>query len=164
VFLLQFNNSPLTAQPSAAADTNHYPHKSFATLETGELMEPDKAKSIDEYIANCPEEVQKKLEDLRATIRASAPDATEKISYQMPTFYLKGNLVHFAALKNHIGFYPTPSGVDAFIKETAKYASTKGAIQFPLDEPLPLKLVSKIVKFRVKENLKRAEIKSSKRK
>jgi|GEM_PF-3025812 len=85
-------------------------------------------------------------------IKAAAPDATERISYQMPTFYLEGNLVHFAALKNHIGFYPTPSGVQAFIKETAKYASTKGAIQFPLDKRLPLKLVSKIVKFRVKEN------------
>ena len=104
------------------------------------------------------------MQELRAAIIAAAPGAEEKISYQMPTFYLKGNLVHFAALKNHIGFYPTPSGVQAFIKETAKYASTKGAIQFPLDEPLPLKLVSKIVKFRVKENLKRAEIKSSKRK
>jgi uncharacterized protein YdhG (YjbR/CyaY superfamily) len=126
-------------------------------------MEPNKVNSIDEYIANCPKEVQKKLKDLRATIKASAPDATEKISYQMPTFYLKGNLVHFAALKNHIGFYPTPSGVQAFIKETAKYASTKGAIQFPLDEPLPLKLVSKIVKFRVKENLQQAELKSKKK-
>ena len=127
-------------------------------------MESNKATSIDEYIANCPEEVQKKLKDLRATIKASAPDATEKISYQMPTYYLKGNLVHFAALKNHIGFYPTPSGVQAFIKETSKYASTKGAIQFPLDKPLPLKLINKIVKFRVAENLKRAEMKSSKRK
>ena len=126
-------------------------------------MESNKAKTIDEYIASCPEEVQKKMKEMRATIRADAPNATEKISYQMPTFYLKGNLVHFAALKNHIGFYPTPSGVQAFIKETAKYASTKGAIQFPLDEPLPLKLVSKIVKFRVKENLKRAELKSKKK-
>jgi uncharacterized protein YdhG (YjbR/CyaY superfamily) len=97
-------------------------------------------------------------------IKAAAPDATERISYQMPTFYLEGNLVHFAALKNHIGFYPTPSGVQAFIKETAKYASTKGAIQFPLDKRLPLKLVSKIVKFRVKENLQRAKLKSKKRK
>jgi uncharacterized protein YdhG (YjbR/CyaY superfamily) len=123
-------------------------------------MEPKKVNSIDEYIANCPKGVQKKLKELRATIKASAPDATEKISYQMPTFYLKGNLVHFAALKNHIGFYPTPSGVQAFIKETAKYASTKGSIQFPLDEPLPLKLVSKIVKFRVKENLRRAKKKA----
>jgi len=126
-------------------------------------MEPNKAKTIDEYIANCPEEIQKKLKDMRAAIKASAPEATEKISYQMPTFYLKGNLVHFAALKNHIGFYPTLSGVQAFIQETAKYASTKGAIQFPLDEPLPLKLVNKIVKFRVKENLKRAELKSKKK-
>jgi len=126
-------------------------------------MESNKAKTIGEYIANCPKEVQKKLKELRATIKAAAPNATEKISYQIPTFYLKGNLVHFAALKNHIGFYPTPSGIQAFIKETAKYASTKGAIQFPLDEPLPLKLVSKIVKFRVKENLERAELKSKKR-
>jgi uncharacterized protein YdhG (YjbR/CyaY superfamily) len=127
-------------------------------------MESNKAKTIDEYIANCPEEVQKKLKDMRATIQAAAPEATERISYRMPTFYLEGNLVHFAALKNHIGFYPTPSGVQAFTKETSKYASTKGAIQFPLDKPLPLKLVSKIVKFRVKENLKRAEKKSDKRK
>ena len=126
-------------------------------------MESNKATSIDEYIAGCPEDVQKKLKDMRATIKAAAPEATEKISYQIPTFYLKGNLVHFAALKNHIGFYPTPSGVQAFIKETTKYASTKGAIQFPLDEPLPLKLVSKIVKFRVKENLQRAKLKSKKK-
>jgi len=127
-------------------------------------MGSKKVESIDEYIANCPEDVQKKLRELRAIIKASAPEAAEKISYQIPTFYLKGNLVHFAAFKNHIGFYPTPSGVQAFLKETSKYASTKGAIQFPLDKPLPLKLVSKIVKFRVKENLKRAEIKSGKRK
>ena len=125
-------------------------------------MKSDNISSIDEYIANCPVEVRKKLKDMRTTIRAAAPHATEKISYQMPTFYLEGNLVHFAALKNHIGFYPTPSGVQAFLKETARYASTKGAIQFPLDEPLPLKLVSKIVKFRVQENLKRAELKSKK--
>ena len=127
-------------------------------------METNNAKTIDEYIAKCPAEVQQKLKDMRATIKAAAPNATEKISYQIPTFYLEGNLVHFGALKSHIGFYPTPSGVQAFIKETKKYASTKGAIQFPLNEPLPLKLVSKIVKFRVKENLKRAELKSKKRK
>ena len=127
-------------------------------------MKSNNVSSIDEYIANCPVEVRKKLKDMRTTIRAAAPHATEKISYQMPTFYLEGNLVHFAALKNHIGFYPTPSGVQAFLKETARYASTKGAIQFPLDEPLPLKLVSKIVKFRVSENLKKAGLKSRKRK
>jgi uncharacterized protein YdhG (YjbR/CyaY superfamily) len=125
-------------------------------------MESNKANTIDEYISHCPKEVQTKLREMRATIKGAAPDATEKISYQMPTFYLKGNLVHFAALKNHIGFYPTPSGVQAFLKETSRYASTKGAIQFPLDEPLPLKLVSKIVKFRVTENLMRAEVKSKK--
>ena len=127
-------------------------------------MESNKARTIDEYIANCPESIQEKLKQMRATIQAAAPQATEKISYRMPTFYLEGNLVHFAALKNHIGFYPTPSGVEMFIKETARYASTKGAIQFPLDEPLPLKLVSRIVKFRVAENIKRAEKKSGKRK
>jgi len=124
-------------------------------------MDSHKAKSIDEYISNSPKDLQEKLKQMRAAIKAAAPQATEKISYLMPTFYLEGNLVHFAALKNHIGFYPTPSGVQAFIKETSKYASTKGAIQFPLDEPLPLKLVGRIVKFRVAENLKRAELKKS---
>ncbi|HUH97596.1 MAG TPA: DUF1801 domain-containing protein [Anaerolineales bacterium] len=127
-------------------------------------MDSVKANSIDDYIARCPAGVQKKLKDLRAVIKASAPDAVEKISYQIPTFYLKGNLVHFAAFKNHIGFYPTASGVQAFGRETAKYASTKGTIQFPLDKPLPLKLVSKIVKFRVAENLRRAERRSRKAK
>lgn len=138
--------------------------KTPEAIVKGKYMKSNKAKTIDEYIANCPKDVQQKLKDMRATIRAAAPDATEKISYLIPTFYLKGNLVHFGALKNHIGFYPTPSGIDAFIKETDKYRSTKGAIQFPLDEPLPLKLVGKIVKFRVRENLKRAEIISVKRK
>jgi uncharacterized protein YdhG (YjbR/CyaY superfamily) len=112
--------------------------------------------SIDEYIGMFPVGIQAKLETVRATIRTAAPDAEERISYQMPTFYLKGNLVHFAALKNHIGFYPTPSGIEAFAEETSKYVSTKGAIQFPLDQPLPLELISKIVTFRVNENLKKA--------
>lgn len=120
--------------------------------------------SIDAYIATFPEDIQKILEELRATIRAAAPDAEEKISYQMPTFALKGNLVHFAALKNHIGFYPTPSGIQAFKHELSKYKGANGSVQFPIDEPLPLKLISKIVKFRVAENLKNAEMKSSKRK
>ncbi len=120
--------------------------------------------SIDEYIATFPEETQKILEELRATIKACAPDAEEKISYQMPTFFLKGNLVHFAAWKNHIGIYPTPSGTQAFKQELSVYESAKGSVKFPLDKPLPLELISRIVKFRVAENLKRAEIKSSKRK
>jgi uncharacterized protein YdhG (YjbR/CyaY superfamily) len=119
--------------------------------------------NIDEYIANFPADIQEKLVKMRATIRKAAPDAEEKISYQMPTFFLKGNLVHFAALKNHIGFYPTPSAIVAYEKELKRYISTKGAVQFPLNEPLPLDLVTKMVKFRVKENLLKAELKTKKK-
>jgi uncharacterized protein YdhG (YjbR/CyaY superfamily) len=118
--------------------------------------------SIDEYIAKCPKETQRILGELRATIKAAAPGAKEKISYQIPTFDLNGNLVHFAAFKNHIGFYPTPSGIKAFRKELLIYECAKGSVQFPIDKPLPLKLISKIVRFRVAENLKKAEMKSKK--
>jgi uncharacterized protein YdhG (YjbR/CyaY superfamily) len=129
-------------------------------------MKSDKAgfTSIDEYIATFPEDIQKILQEMRATIKAAAPDAKEKISYQMPTFDLKGNLVHFAAFKSHIGFYPTPSGTEAFKDELARYQAGKGSIQFPLDEPMPLELITKIVKLRVAENLKKAEAKAGKRK
>lgn len=120
--------------------------------------------SIDEYIATFPEEIQTILQKVRETIKAAAPEAEEKISYQMPTFTLKGNLVHFAAFKNHIGFYPTPSGVEAFKEEIARYQGAKGSIRFPLDEPMPLDLITRIVKMRVAENLKKAELKSRKRK
>jgi len=120
--------------------------------------------SIDQYIATFPEETQKILEELRATIKAAAPDAVEKISYQIPTFFQEGNLVHFAAHKNHIGFYPTPSGIQAFEGELSVYEGAKGSVKFPIDKPLPLELIGKIVKFRVAENLKNAEIKSSQRK
>jgi uncharacterized protein YdhG (YjbR/CyaY superfamily) len=120
--------------------------------------------SIDEYIATFPEVTQKILEELRATIKASAPEAEEKISYQMPTFALKGNLVHFAAWKNHIGFYPTSSGTQAFKHELSIYEGAKGSVKFPIEKPLPLELISRIVKFRVAENLKNAEKKSGKRK
>ena len=120
--------------------------------------------SIDEYIATCPKEIQKTLQELRATIKAAAPGAEEKISYQMPAFALKGNLVYFAAFKNHIGFFPTGSGVQAFKDELSQYKGSKGTVRFPLDQPLPLELISKIVKFRVAENLKKAEMKSSKKK
>jgi len=113
--------------------------------------------SIDEYIATFPEETQKILKEIRATIKAAAPDAEEKISYQMPTFTLKGNLVHFAAFKKHIGFYPVPTGIEKFKKELAAYESGKGSVQFPLDEPIPYDLISRIVKFRVKENLVKAK-------
>jgi uncharacterized protein YdhG (YjbR/CyaY superfamily) len=116
--------------------------------------------SIDDYIATFPQDIQKILKELRATIKAAAPDAEEKISYQMPTFFLNGNLVHFAAFKKHIGFYPTPSGIEAFQKELSVYDGAKGSVQFPIDEPMPLKLISRIVKFRAAENIKKAKIKS----
>jgi uncharacterized protein YdhG (YjbR/CyaY superfamily) len=132
---------------------------------SGEPMEnkPGGFVSIDEYIAMFPKDTQKILEELRVTIRAAALEAKEKISYQMPTFDLKGNLVHFAAYKNHIGFYPQPSGIQAFKNELSKYEGAKGSVQFPITKPLPLELISKIVKFRVAENLKRAELKTSRK-
>lgn len=120
--------------------------------------------TIDEYIATFPVAVQKTLQGLRATIRASAPEATEKISYQMPTFYLKGNLVHFAAYKNHIGFYPAPSGIEEFAEELSRYEGSKGAIRFPIEQPLPLDLIRRIVKFRVAENLKKEAARSARKK
>jgi uncharacterized protein YdhG (YjbR/CyaY superfamily) len=120
--------------------------------------------SIDEYIATFPPDIQAILQEVRATIKTAAPDAKEKISYQMPTFDLKGNLVHFAAFKKHIGFYPTPSATVAFKDELAKYEAGKGSVRFPLDKPMPLDLISKIVKARVEENLKKAEAKAKKKK
>ncbi len=109
--------------------------------------------TIDEYILSFSDGVQNTLQQLRKTIHAIAPEAVEDIKYGIPTFVLKGNLVHFGAYEKHIGFYPTPSGVAAFKKEILNYKHSKGAIQFPLDEPLPLDLIRKIVAFRVKENL-----------
>jgi uncharacterized protein YdhG (YjbR/CyaY superfamily) len=121
-------------------------------------MENDKAgfSTIDEYIATFPKDVQAILEEVRATIKTCVPEAEEKISYQMPTFALNGNLVHFAAFKNHIGFYPTPSGIQAFKDELSIYANAKGSVQFPIGKPMPLELIRKIVKFRVAENLAKA--------
>ena len=116
-----------------------------------------KFTTVDEYISSFPKETQKILKDIRATIKAAAPDAEEKISYQMPTFYLNGNLIHFAAYKNHIGIYPTPNGIESFKKELSKYKGAKGSVRLPIDEPMPLKLISRIVKFRVAENLKKAK-------
>lgn len=118
--------------------------------------------NIDEYIAGCPSDVQAILEKIRLTIRKAAPDAEETIKYQMPTFTLKGNLVHFAAFKKHIGFYPVPSGIEKFKTALSVYEGGKGSVQFPLDKPIPYDLIRKIVKFRVKENLKRAEAKPKK--
>jgi uncharacterized protein YdhG (YjbR/CyaY superfamily) len=112
-------------------------------------------KTIDEYIKIFPENIQGTLEKMRQTIRKAAPGAVEAIAYQMPTFRLNGNLVHFAAFKHHIGFYPAPSGIDSFKDDLSPYKTSKGAIQFPLEKPIPYKLVEKIVKFRVKENLRK---------
>ncbi|MEH7179925.1 iron chaperone [Neobacillus vireti] len=120
--------------------------------------------SIDEYIIQFPIEVQAILQKLRDVIKESAPEAVEKISYQMPTFYLHGNLVHFAANKNHIGFYPAPSGIESFKQELSQYKCSKGAVQFPKDKPLPYEIISEIVKFRVTENKVKAEAKSKKNK
>jgi uncharacterized protein YdhG (YjbR/CyaY superfamily) len=108
---------------------------------------------IDKYIAGFPEEIQQRLNQVREVIRQAAPEATEKISYMMPTFYLNGNLVHFAAFNNHIGLYPTPSGIEAFQQELCVYKNAKGSVQFPHNQPLPLDLIDEIVRFRVIENL-----------
>ena len=121
-------------------------------------------KTMDEYISTFPQDVQRMLNELRRTIREAAPEAQETINYQIPTFTLNGNLVHFAALKNHIGFYPTPSGMEAFKKELSSYKGAKGSVQFPIDQPLPLPLIRRIVEYRVKENLERKQKKTSSKK
>jgi uncharacterized protein YdhG (YjbR/CyaY superfamily) len=120
--------------------------------------------TIDEYIATFPAEVQKTLQALRQTIHKAAPQATEKTSYQMPTFYLQGNLVHFAAYQHHIGFYPAPSGIEQFAQDLSRYEGSKGAIRFPIDQPLPMDLITRIVKFRVAENQARQQKKTARKK
>jgi uncharacterized protein YdhG (YjbR/CyaY superfamily) len=115
-----------------------------------------KPKDIDEYIAGFPEDIQDILEQIRATIKKAAPNAEETIKYSMPTFTLNGNLVYFAVFKNHIGFYPVPTGNETFKKELSAYKQGKGSVQFPLDKPMPLSLITKIVKLRVKKNLEKA--------
>lgn len=119
-----------------------------------------KPENVDQYISGFPKEIREKLEELRTTIRNAAPEAEEIISYQMPAYALNGNLVYFAAFKNHIGFYPTASGIKNFQNELVKYEGSKGAVRFPFDQPLPLQLITKIVKFRVKENLAKKSLKS----
>ena len=121
------------------------------------MIKRTKFEDIDSYIASFPEETGKLLQQLRITISKAAPEAKETINYGMPTFTLKGNLVHFAAFKNHIGFYPAPSGIEAFKKELSVYDGAKGSVQFPIDKPIPFDLISKIVEFRVKENLKKVK-------
>lgn len=111
------------------------------------------AEDVTTYIANCPAKVQEVLEKLRSTIQKAAPEAEELISYKMPAYKYHGMLVYFAAFKNHIGFYATPTGHKKFEKELAPYKQGKGSVQFPLDQPLPFPLIAKIVKFRMQENL-----------
>jgi uncharacterized protein YdhG (YjbR/CyaY superfamily) len=120
-------------------------------------MDTKKPENIDEYIGTLPNDVQEILEKVRATIQKAAPEAKEKISYSMPAFEQNGIVVYFAAFKNHIGLYALPSSHEAFKKELSKYKSGKGSVQFPLDEPMPYDLITKIVKFRVKENLKKVK-------
>jgi len=117
------------------------------------------SSEIDSYIRTFPKDVREILEKVRTTIRKAAPQAEQTIRYRMPTFTLNGNLVHFAAFKKHIGFYPTPSGIERFKEELSVYDGAKGSVQFPLDKPVPFGLISKIVKFRVNENLKKPETK-----
>jgi uncharacterized protein YdhG (YjbR/CyaY superfamily) len=121
-------------------------------------------RDIDEYIAGFPSEVQEMLEKIRMTIRKAAPDAEETISYQIPTFTLKGKyLIYFAAFKKHIGLYPAPRGVEKFKKQLSVYEGGKGTVRFPLDKPIPFGLIERIVKFRVKENQERAKAKGKKK-
>jgi len=120
------------------------------------------AKNIDDYIAGFPPNVQKLLQRVRKTIQQAAPDAEEAIKYGIPTFTLNGNLVHFGGYKEHIGFYPAPSGIAEFKKELAKYQSGKGTIRFPLDEPIPFDLITRITKFRVRKNREKVAAKRKK--
>jgi uncharacterized protein YdhG (YjbR/CyaY superfamily) len=122
-------------------------------------MKTNKPNLVDDYIAGFPPELQTVLEQIRQTIRKSAPGVSEKISYAIPTFDLNGTLVHFAAFKNHVGFYATPTGHEAFKSELSRYKEGKGSVQFPLNEPMPLDLIARIVEFRVKENLSKASSK-----
>lgn len=125
-------------------------------------MHTTRPLSIDEYIAGCPPGVQEVLNKIRSTIKKAAPGAAETINYQIPTFILNGNLVHFAAFKNHIGFYPTPSGMTAFAKELSAYKGAKGSVHFPLDQPIPYDLIARIVRFRVEENIQKQKPKKKK--
>jgi uncharacterized protein YdhG (YjbR/CyaY superfamily) len=126
-------------------------------------MKRTEVSTIDDYITNFPPETRKHLMQVRDTIRKSAPQATEAIKYAIPTFVLNGNLVHFAGYEKHIGFYPAPTGMDAFKKELAPYKQGKGSVQFPIDKPMPLALIRKIVAYRVKQSLEKAKGKAKKK-
>ena len=128
-------------------------------------MDKDQAipRTIDEYIAGFPPDIQAILEKIRTTIRKAAPQAEEAIGYRMPTFKLYGNLVHFAAYAHHVGFYPTSSGIERFSRELSRFKTSRGTIQFPLDDPIPYELIARITRFRVEENRTRVESKKKKK-
>lgn len=126
-------------------------------------MEQVQASTIDEYIASFPKNIQQLLKQMRSTIKEAAPGAQEAIKYAMPCFVLNGNLVYFAGYKNHIGFYSAPTGSDVFKKELSAYKTGKGSVQFPLDKPLPLDLITKMVKFKVKQNASKAATKTKRK-
>jgi uncharacterized protein YdhG (YjbR/CyaY superfamily) len=141
---------------------------SYATLEKEEgsdLMNTKGTppKDIDEYIGRFPADIREILEQIRTTIKKAAPDAAETIKYGMPTFTVEGNLVHFAAFKKHIGFFPPTKGDAEFKKEASFYEGEKGSLRFPLDAPIPYRLIGKAVRFRVEENLERAQGRRNKR-
>jgi len=123
-------------------------------------MEKNNFKNVEEYISGFPRNVRTLLEQMRTTIKKAAPEAQEVISYQMPAYKCFGALAYFAGYKSHIGFYPTASGIKAFKKELSIYKGAKGSVQFPLDKPLPVSLITKIVKFKVKQNVEKAESKN----
>lgn len=126
-------------------------------------MVMSKPTTVDSYIAAFPKEVQLLLQQMRATIKKAAPKAVESISYMMPAYKLNGPLVYFGGYKGHIGFYPTSSGIEAFKKELAVYKGSKGTVQFPLDKPLPLKLIAQMVKYRIAQNELKAKEKAKKK-
>ncbi|MCL4870054.1 MAG: DUF1801 domain-containing protein [Anaerolineae bacterium] len=133
-------------------------------MKTDSLTPNTPPKNIDEYIAGFPDDIQELLTRVRLTIKDVVPEAEETIKYQMPTFRLHGNLVYFAAFKNHIGFYPVPSGIEAFKGELSGYKQGKGSIQFPFNKPIPYDLIRRIVQFRVEENKAKAAAKGKKKK
>ena len=140
------------------------PEKMLNHIRSEEMKPASKVPlDVDGYIAGFPLEIRERLLKIRNTIRSAAPGAVEKISYQMPTFALNGNLVHFAAYKAHIGFYPTPSAIEEFREELKPYETARGTVRFPLDQPVPYKLISDMVAFRVAENLEKAKSKSKKK-
>jgi uncharacterized protein YdhG (YjbR/CyaY superfamily) len=137
-------------------------HLKLKTRTMAKTMKSTPVGNMDEYIAGFPKEIQEMLQKVRVTIRKAAPEAEETIKYAIPTFTLKGNLVSFAAYKNHIGFYPAPRGVEEFKKELVPYEGAKATARFPFDSPLPLSLITKMVKFLVKKNLEKAKAKTGK--